>query len=313
MSELPAPRSVVLVRADAPQLPFVATALGTGFTAVAREGWSTVVLPEGTDPAALAAAGDPRSIAVELYSDGSARSLRVYPPVASLDGGRDWGEQFAELARSTTLHWAPVHEGSVAELVAESSDLTPAAPAEGDAAASAPAAQAPAAVGTEGADAATEAAVASIASLCDLDPAAAARLENYARSASSALLLESVVQLLGLPPVAAKIVEGQRELSELDGVAEFTPRPTGLSLLDSASVEPSGTDVLSRIQRAYVRRPSLLLAVGGAELALGAGLAGLAARGGRGARLLGSASALMLSDAAVQAALWASVRARRSR
>ena len=84
-------------------------------------------------------------------------------------------------------------------------------------------------------------------------------------------------------------------------------------MLDAASVEPSGSDVLSRLQRAYVRRPGLLLALGGAEAALGAGLAGLAARGGRGAKVLGSASALMLSDAALQAALWASVRSRRKR
>ena len=82
-------------------------------------------------------------------------------------------------------------------------------------------------------------------------------------------------------------------------------------MLDAASVEPSGSDVLSRLQRAYVRRPGLLLALGGAEAVLGAGLAGLAARGGRSAKVLGSASALMLSDAALQAALWASVRSRR--
>ena len=154
-------------------------------------------------------------------------------------------------------------------------------------------------------------AAASIASLCDLDPAQTARLENYARTASSALLLESVLQLLGLPVVAAKIVEGQREVSELDGVTHHEPRPAALSVLDAASVEPSGSDVLSRLQRAYVRRPGLLLALGGAEAVLGAGLAGLAARGGRSAKVLGSASALMLSDAALQAALWASVRSRR--
>ena len=305
MTERPAPRSVLLVRADTPQLPFVATALGTGFTAVARDGWSAVVLPDGTDPAALAAAGDPRSIAVRLDSDGSARTLRVYPPVATLDAGRDWGTQFTELAESTTLHWPAVHEDSVAELLAGAQEASEGgAPAadpvtDGDGAASAPVVN-----GT---------AVASIASLCDLDPAQGARLENYARTPSSALLLESVLQLLGLPTVAAKIVEGQRELSEIDGVTDYAPRPAGLSLFEAASVEPSGTDLLSRIQRAYVRRPSLLLAVGGAEAALGAGLAALAARGGRSARVLGSASALMLSDAALQTALWATVRARKRR
>ncbi|MCT1917181.1 hypothetical protein [Kocuria rhizophila] len=303
MTERPAPRTVVLVLADAPELPFVASALGLGFTAVSRDGWSAVVLPEGADPAGLAAAGDPRSIAVRLDSDGSARALRVYPPVAALDAHEDWGTQFDELEESTTLRWPAVHEDSVAGLLAGARDAAGSdGPPEdrgtgGDAAASAPGGNLTAA--------------ASIASLCDLDPAQTARLENYARTASSALLLESVLQLLGLPVVAAKIVEGQREVSELDGVTHHEPRPAALSVLDAASVEPSGSDVLSRLQRAYVRRPGLLLALGSAEAVLGAGLAGLAARGGRSAKVLGSASALMLSDAALQAALWASVRSRR--
>ncbi|RKQ36585.1 hypothetical protein [Kocuria tytonis] len=309
-------RTVLLVRADAPQLPFVAAALGARFTAVTRDGWSAVLVPERLDPAALAAAGDPHSIAVELHSDGAARRLRVYPPVAVLDAHRDWGDQLAELSGSTTLEWAPAEASPAAELVADARhgqdaasdgagpDVPEEAPGNDDAAAPAP----------RGADEArTVTAVESIASLCDLDPAATARLENYARTPSSALLLESVLQLLGLPTVAAKIVEGQRSLEELDGVGDYEPRSTGLSLLDSVSVEPSATDVLSRIQRAYVRRPGLLLALGGAEVALGAGLAGLAARGGRGARVFGSASALMFSDAALQAALWASVRARKRR
>lgn len=289
MTERPAPRTVVLVRADAPRLPFVASALGTPLTAVSRDGWSAVVLPPGVDAAAVAAAGDPSRIAVEVFSDGAQRRLRVHPPVTALDAHRDWGSQLAELARDTTLTWSgdePETTGAVDPDATDpgAMDLRVAARS-----------------------------VASIASLCDLDPAATARLENYARTPSSALLLESVLQLLGLPVIAAKIVEGQRELDEVTGVAVYEPRRAGLSLLDSASVEPSGADVLSRIQRAYVRRPALLLALGGVELALGTGLAALAARGGRGSRALGSASALMFSDAALQTALWASVRGRKKR
>lgn len=289
MTERPAPRTVVLVRADAPRLPFVASALGIPLTAVSRDGWSAVVLPPGVDAAAVAAAGDPSRIAVEVFSDGAQRRLRVHPPVTALDAHRDWGSQLAELARDTTITWSgdePEPTGAVDHDATDpgATDLRVAARS-----------------------------VASIASLCDLDPAATARLENYARTPSSALLLESVLQLLGLPVIAAKIVEGQRELDEVTGVAVYEPRRAGLSLLDSASVEPSGADVLSRIQRAYVRRPALLLALGGVELALGTGLAALAARGGRGSRALGSASALMFSDAALQTALWASVRGRKKR
>lgn len=289
MTERPAPRTVVLVRADAPRLPFVASVLGTPLTAVSRDGWSAVVLPPGVDAAAVAAAGDPSRIAVEVFSDGAQRRLRVHPPVTALDAHRYWGSQLAELARDTTITWSgdePETAGAVDPDATDPgvTDLRVAARS-----------------------------VAPIASLCDLDPAATARLENYARTPSSALLLESVLQLLGLPVIAAKIVEGQRELDEVTGVAVYEPRRAGLSLLDSASVEPSGADVLSRIQRAYVRRPALLLALGGVELALGTGLAALAARSGRGSRVLGSASALMFSDAALQTALWASVRGRKKR
>ncbi|GEC99768.1 hypothetical protein KVA01_19230 [Kocuria varians] len=262
-------RTAVLVHVDAPQLPFLAGALQRPFTAVTRDGWSAVLVTDGIDPVALAAAGDPESLAVVLSSDGESRNLRVCPPLSALDDQREWGAQLDELAEATALRWGP---------------------AETDAAA-----------------------VASIVSLCDLDPAATARLENYARTPSSPLLLESVLQLLGLPVIAAKIVEGQRELEDVEGVSHHEPRGLGLSLFDSASVEPSGSGLLSRVQRAYVRRPGILLALGGAELAVGAGLAGLAARGGRGCRVLGSVSALMLSDAAVQAALYAAVRARKTR
>lgn len=282
-------RTVALLHADAPQLPFLAGALDSPFTAVTQEGWSAVLVAPGVDPVALAAAGDPGSVSVVLTSDGESRTLRVCPPVTALESHADWREQLADLAEATTLRWGP-----------EERDETSAVPGAASVVDSPSAVESPAVVE-------------SIASLCDLDPAATARLENYARTPSSALLLESVLQLLGLPVVAAKIAEQQRELHEFEGVGEYEPRTTGLSLLDAASVEPSGNDVLARIQRAYVRRPALLLAVGGAEIALGAGLAGLASRGGRGAKLLGSASALMFSDAAVQTALWAAVRARKRR
>lgn len=294
MTERPAPRTVVLVRADAPRLPFVASALGTPLTAVSRDGWSAVVLPPGVDAAAVAAAGDPSRIAVEVFSDGAQRRLRVHPPVTALDAHRDWGSQLAELARDTTITWSGDERETTGAVDPDATDPDATDPGATDLRVAARS-------------------VASIASLCDLDPAATARLENYARTPSSALLLESVLQLLGLPVIAAKIVEGQRELDEVTGVAVYEPRRAGLSLLDSASVEPSGADVLSRIQRAYVRRPALLLALGGVELALGTGLAALAARGGRGSRALGSASALMFSDAALQTALWASVRGRKKR
>lgn len=322
-----APRTALIVHADAPQLPFIATALGTRFTALARNGWSVVLVPDELDPGALAAAADPDAMAVLITSAGESRSLRIYPPVNSLNDRESWSAQFARIADDSTLRWEPAESATDLALEALRGQARPAQPAteapethgvaeshsapDTDSATGTDDAASSPAVGT--AEARMLTAVEYIASLTDLDAAATARLENYARTPSSGLLLESVLQLLGLPTVAAKLVESQRELHDVDGVSDFEPRPLGLSMLDAASVEPSGGDVLSRIQRAYVRRPGLLLAIGGAEIALGAGLAGLAARGGRRAAVLGSASAALFTDAALQAALWASVRARKNR
>ncbi|MCT2361678.1 hypothetical protein M3694_08045 [Kocuria marina] len=325
-----APRTALIVHADAPQLPFIATALGTRFTALARNGWSVVLVPDELDPGALAAAADPDAMAVLISSDGESRSLRIYPPVNSLNARESWSAQFARIADDSTLRWEPAESATDLALEAlrgQASPVPTAQPAREaqDTNGALDFSGAPDTVSAAGADDAASSPAAGtaearmlttvefIASLTELDAAATARLENYARTPSSGLLLESVLQLLGLPTVAAKLVESQRELHEVDGVSDFEPRPLGLSMLAAASVEPSGGDVLSRIQRAYVRRPGLLLAIGGAEIALGAGLAGLAARGGRRAAVLGSASAALFTDAALQAALWASVRARKNR
>lgn len=321
-----APRTALIVHADAPQLPFIATALGTRFTALARNGWSVVLVPDELDPGALAAAADPGAMAVLISSDGESRSLRIYPPVNSLNARESWSAQFARIADDSTLRWEPAESATDLALEAlrgQASPVPTAQPARDaqDTNGALDFSGAPDTASAAGADDAASSpaearmltTVEFIASLTELDAAATARLENYARTPSSGLLLESVLQLLGLPTVAAKLVESQRELHEVDGVSDFEPRPLGLSMLAAASVEPSGGDVLSRIQRAYVRRPGLLLAIGGAEIALGAGLAGLAARGGRRAAVLGSASAALFTDAALQAALWASVRARKNR
>src|SRR5690606_37654154 len=57
----------------------------------------------------------------------------------------------------------------------------------------------------------------SVASVFDLDPAQTNRLRNYVQGESTDLVLESVLQLLGLPVLAAKVVEGRRELTATEG------------------------------------------------------------------------------------------------
>lgn len=284
-------RVAVLVHLDAPELPFLANLLDASFTAVTRNGWA-VILPDDDLDTAFIAAVHPGEMCVAISSDGAERTLTVYPRT---DSDRDEQAEFdhqMEMGRTATLRWE-----------AEHSDIADILGAEGD---SAP----PRQVATD-VERDTKVAVEAIASICSLDAAATARLENYAATPSSGLLLESVLQLLGVPVVAAKLVESERSVDEMEDARHYEPKAFGLSLVDAVTTEPSGNDLASRIQRAYFRRPEILLAVGGAELVAGSTLAVLARRGGRGSRVLGTASAVLLTDAAGQAALWAAVRARK--
>lgn len=282
-------RVAVLVHADAPELPFLANLLDASFTAVTRNGWAVVLPDENTDPAFIAAV-HPGEMCIAISSDGAERSLTVY---SRTDPDRDEEAELnhqIEMGRIATLRWE-----------AEHSDIADILGGEGDSASQPQ-------VSTD-VERDTKVAVEAIASICSLDAAATARLENYAATPSSGLLLESVLQLLGVPVVAAKLVESERSVEDMDDAHHYEPKSLGLSLVDAMTTEPSGNDVVSRVQRAYFRHPEILLAVGGAELVAGSTLAALARRGGRGSRVLGTASAVLLADAAGQAALWAAVRA----
>lgn len=284
-------RVAVLVHADAPELPFLANLLDASFTAVTRNGWAVVLPDENTDPAFIAAV-HPGEMCIAISSDGAERSLTVY---SRTDPDRDEEAELnhqIEMGRIATLRWE-----------AEHSDIADILGGEGDSASQPQ-------VSTD-VERDTKVAVEAIASICSLDAAATARLENYAATPSSGLLLESVLQLLGVPVVAAKLVESERSVDDMDDAHHYEPKSLGLSLVDAMTTEPSGNDVVSRVQRAYFRHPEILLAVGGAELVAGSTLAALARRGGRGSRVLGTASAVLLADAAGQAALWAAVRARK--
>lgn len=291
MSDQQLNRTAVLVHVDAPELPFLANVVDASFSAVTRNGWAVILPDEDTDPAFIAAV-HPGEMCIAVSSDGAERSLSVYPPTDSSRDERAELDHQMDVGRVATLRWDAEHS-DIAELLGGEADT---------------ASQDPVATDT---DRETKIAVEAIASMCSLDPAATARLENYAATPSSGLLLESVLQLLGVPVVAAKLVESERSLEDMADARHYEPKPMGLSLVDAVTTEPSGNDVASRIQRAYIRHPEILLAMGGAELIAGSTLAALARRGGRGARVLGTASAVLLTDAAGQTALWAAVRARK--
>lgn len=284
-------RVAVLVHADAPELPFLANLLDAIFTAVTRNGWAVVLPDDDMDPAFIAAV-HPGDMCIAISSDGAERSLTVYPRT---DSDRDEEAELnhqIEMGRTATLSWEAEHS-DIADILGGEGETVPqrqvATDVERD----------------------IKVAVEAIASICSLDPAATARLENYAATPSSGLLLESVLQLLGVPVVAAKLVESERSVDDMEDARHYEPKAFGLSLVDAVTTEPSGNDLVSRVQRVYFRHPEILLAVGGAELVAGSTLAALARRGGRGSRVLGTASAVLLTDAAGQAALWAAVRARK--
>lgn len=284
-------RVAVLVHADAPELPFLANLVDASFTAVTRNGWAVILPDDDMDPAFIAAV-HPGEMCIAISSDGAERSLTVYPRT---DSDRDEEAELnhqIEMGGIATLRWEAEHS-DIADILGGEGDSTPQRQVTTDV------------------ERDTKVAVEAIASICSLDAAATARLENYAATPSSGLLLESVLQLLDVPVVAAKLVESERSVEDMEDARRYEPKALGLSLVDAITTEPSGNDLVSRVQRVYFRHPEILLAVGGAELVAGSTLAALARRGGRGSRVLGTASAVLLTDAAGQAALWAAVRARK--
>ncbi len=284
-------RVAVLVHADTPELPFLANLVDASFTAVTRNGWAVILPDDDMDPAFIAAV-HPGEMCIAISSDGAERSLTVYPRT---DSDRDEEAELnhqIEMGGIATLRWEAEHS-DIADILGGEGDSTPQRQVTTDV------------------ERDTKVAVEAIASICSLDAAATARLENYAATPSSGLLLESVLQLLDVPVVAAKLVESERSVEDMEDARRYEPKALGLSLVDAITTEPSGNDLVSRVQRVYFRHPEILLAVGGAELVAGSTLAALARRGGRGSRVLGTASAVLLTDAAGQAALWAAVRARK--
>lgn len=290
--EHPDLRRVLLVRLDAPELPVLAALSGTGFTAVSRHGWSVVVFDAEVDfwtvRTGLA------ETAVTLSSDGATRSFEV------LLGGEDPASVTDLEAADAVcaLEWGPQWRpaGGVAVEVEE----TPAARFERD-------------LVRLCSGGTSEVQTESVASVFDLDPAETNRLRNYVLGESTDLVLESVLQLLGLPVLAAKVVEGRREITELEDAEHYEPAAVGSALMHGLTIAPTGDGLFARYQRALVRRPELLLALAGTETALGVGLAGAARRGGSGARVLGTLSAALLADAAAESAYYAALRGARHR
>ncbi|WP_344123249.1 hypothetical protein [Kocuria aegyptia] len=290
--EHPGLRRVLLVHLDAPELPVLAALSGTGFTAVSRHGWSVVVFDAEVDFWAVRTGL--AETAVALSSDGAARSFEVL--LAGEDPAAVTDLEAADAV--CALEWGPdwLPAGGLAAEAGE----TPAGRFERD-------------LVRLCSGGTSDLQIESVASVFDLDPAETNRLRNYVLGESTDLVLESVLQVLGLPVLAAKVVEGRRELAGTEGAEHYEPTGVGSALLRGMTIEPTGDGLLARYQRALVRRPELLLAVVGTETALGVGLAGAARRGGAGARVLGTLSAALLADAAAESAYYAALRGARRR
>lgn len=286
-------RRALLQQIDAPDLPLLASATGAAFRAATRDGWSILVAED--EAAWWALRNGITGTAVALASDGAARSLEVLlaAPEAPAGAAQDAPELAPGFEAACGLSWGPHWEPvsidddgtAAARLTREVVDLCGA--------------------GTP------EVHIESVASVFDLDPVQATRLRNYVLGDSSSLVLESVLQLLGLPVLAAKIVEGQKELDDVEGLSRYEPSSTAQAVLRGLTERPTRPGAWSDLQMRLQRRPELLLALAGTETAAGVGLAALARRGGRGSRLFGTLSGLAFADAATVSALYAALRRRR--
>lgn len=288
-------RRALLQPLDAPQLPLLASTAGLSFRAVSRDGWSIILADDEASWWALRTSA--RGVAVVLASDGAARSLEVLLDPADGIGIHRPSQDDAAAARvgaaACGLSWGPAwipvsidDDGTAAaRLTREVVELC-------------------------GGDT-SQVHVESVASVFDLDPVQTTRLRNYVEAASSSLVLESVLQLLGLPVLAAKLVEGQKSPEEIEGLTRYEPSSVPQALLRGLAQRPSGRGAWARAHAALSARPGILLAVAGTETAAGVGLAALARRGGRGARVLGTLSGLAFTDAAAVSALYAAMRRRR--
>ncbi|MDO5618300.1 hypothetical protein [Kocuria sp.] len=279
-------RRALVVHLDAPELPLLAAAAQVGLTAVSRDGWSVVIPDDENGWWALRTGLAEPAIAVS--SDGSARSLEVllgdedpasYTDMDHVDAvcGLSWGPQWTAVSGAED---ASAAAALTREVVGICGSRT------------------------------TQVQIESVASVLDLDPVDTKRLANYVDGPSTPLVLESVLQLLGLPPLAAKIVEGAKDINDVEGVTHWEPGTTAQAFVQALTQKPTAAGVVPSLHRAVLKRPEILLAVAGLEVAAGTGLAALARRSGQAAPALGALSALAFTDAASMTAWYSAIRRR---
>lgn len=281
-------RRALVVDLDAPELPLLAATTKVGFQAVSREGWSILITDD--EPGWWALRTGLTAPGVAISSDGAARSLEV------LLGGDADPAGYTELSSADAvcgLSWGPQWQAvSAAEDTSDAAKLTREV------------------MGICGAQT-SQVQIESVASVFDLDPVDTKRLVNYVDGDSTPLVIESVLQLLGLPALAAKIVEGTKELDEIDGVQRIKPGSVRSAIARSLTEAPTAEGLAPSIHRAVLRRPEVLLAVAGIEAAAGTGLAALARRAGQAGPALGTLSALAFVEAAGMTAIYSAARRRK--
>ncbi|ROZ61827.1 hypothetical protein EDL96_11960 [Kocuria soli] len=282
-------RRALVINLDAPDLPLLAATAKVGFRAVSRDGWS-IVVPDDENAWWLLRTGL-MEVGVALSSDGAARSLEVLLGDVDPAGHTELIDTDAVCGLSWGPRWQAVSDDDATTAAGQLTREV---------------------VGICDADT-SRVQIESVASVFDLDPVDTKRLANYVDGPSTPLVLESVLQLLGLPALAAKIVEGARDLEEIEGMTRVEPGTVRDALLKAFTESPTAEGVVPAVHRALLRRPELLLAMAGLELAAGTGLAALARRGGQVAPALGALSALAFTDAASTTAWYTAARRRKNR
>lgn len=234
------PRAVALFRAPLSRLhvPMAQAGPGAVFeTASAGSGWTLVRAADYEQLLALVDAVAVR--AVVLDTDGEHRALTVVPGTDEVTD------------EPITLEWGPVRDA-----VGEYPQNSPAGRLQAEG------------TGSESAahhEAARLAGVAALVGALGLDRVSATRLDRYSQDTNGRYATESVLQLLGWPDVAAKVLDGRKRLADQPDYAVV--RPEGIPQA-WASAGRAGARESSRQAVAAVRRNPWAVAAGA-----GAGLA----------------------------------------
>lgn len=228
------PTAIATIEADRARLARWLSRSGfSGRIEVADAGPGWLLVSAEDYPALLEVVDSARARAVVLDTDGEHRATTYCPPE---------GEP-------VTLEWGPIRDAVTSYPADSPADVLQAQVAG----------QSPSRLR----DAARIAGVAALSEAFGLDAVGSRRLEHYARDVSGRYAPESALQLLGVPDVAAKIIDGRRLFVDQPGhePLAFAPQAAGRPAV--AEALPAVRDAAERALDAARRNPWAVVAAAG--------------------------------------------------